>query len=323
MTTEAPAIEIEHLNRVATNGESTPENIYLLGRPTLKRFLRFVRDNAADPFDERVLTSEWHTANRHIRVLEQEEAGLADKPDMTPLTNLGKKYESLLVEFLKDPLVRGSFNTVPTDVALVELDRLVVHQKHIDITFVQSLKKKLGPSPTDDEIFRVSLPFDHPQPPVKWSRMRRDSFVFMSASNDLRFLGTMPLEPNQITNYPPPGNTVGVVGLAVGFGTNFLNAIYAEGRLILNNGSHRAYALRDLGVSHVPCIVQHVSCRDELEMVASDEVREHPDLYLKQPRPSLLKDYFDPRLRKVVPVQRRIRQVTVKFEVEEAYVPAL
>jgi hypothetical protein len=113
-----------------------------------------------------------------------------------------------------------------------------------------------------------------------------------------------------------------VVGLAVGFGTNFLHGIFAEGRLILNNGSHRAYALRDLGITHVPCLVQHVSTRDEFAAVAGDDVGEQPDLYLKHPRPALLKDYFDPKLRKVVPVTRHMRQVTVKFQVDEAYVPS-
>ena len=270
--------------------------------------------------DEGALTEQWEAARRHIGFLEKEEGGFADNPLLTPLTQLD--YEPLLIQFLKDPLVQGNFNTVPTDLALVELDRLVVHQKHIDLTFVRSLKKKLGPTPTQEEIFRTCLPFDHPHPPVKWSRMHRDTFVFMSPSNDLRFLEALSLHPDNIANYPPPGSTVGIVGLAVGFGTNFLNAIFAEGRLILNNGSHRAYALRDLGVTHVPCIVQHVSSREELGVVASEEVREHPDLFLTQPRPSLLKDYFDPKLRTAIPVHRRLRQVTVKFKVDEAYVPA-
>jgi len=34
-------------------------------------------------------------------------------------------------------------------------------------------------------------------------------------------------------------------------------------------------------------------------------------------------DYSDPHLRKIVPVIRRLRQVTVKFQVDEAYVPAI
>src|SRR5207244_8942211 len=143
----------------------------------------------------------------------------------------------------------------------------------------------------------------------------------MSPSNELRFLGTMELLSAQIANYPPPGDLVGVVGIGVGFGSNFLNAVYAENRLILNNGSHRAYALRKLGITHVPCIVQHVSSRDELDMVASSEVCSNPDLYLQRPRPMMLRDYFHPKLHKVMPVHRRLRQVNVPFEVEEQDVP--
>src|SRR5258707_13821332 len=98
----------------------------------------------------------------------------------------------------------------------------------------------------------------------------------MSPSDDMRFLGSMSLEPENITDYPPPGNLAGVVGLAVGFGSNFLNAIYAEKRLILNNGSHRAYALRDLGIARVPCIVQHISSRTEVSVLASTAITDAP-----------------------------------------------
>jgi len=217
----------------------------------------------------------------------------------------------------------NGFNTVPTNIAMVELDLMVVYQKHIDLAHVRHLKNKLGPAPGPEEVFRTCLPFDQPQPPIQWSRARPDTFVFMSPSNDLRFLGAMRLQAGHITDYPPPGTLAGVVGLAVGFGSNFLNALYVEHRLILNNGSHRAFALRELGVTHAPCIVQLVSSREELDVVAPVKVRERPDYYLRHPRPALLKDYFNPKLRKIVPVHRRLRQVTVKFEVDEVYVPAV
>jgi len=139
----------------------------------------------------------------------------------------------------------------------------------------------------------------------------------------MRFLGAMPMAAENIKDYPPPGNLAGVIGLAVGFGSNFLNAIYAENRLILNNGSHRAYALRDLGITRVPCIVQHISSRDELGVLACTAVTDAPNFFLQDRRPMMLKDYFDPRLRKVLRVQRRLRQVTVKFDVDITFVPAL
>ncbi len=302
--------------------DAADENLYLNGRPTMKDFIRYVRSHAVHPPGEGMLVEEWQAANDVVRAIEKEEAGCADHPPIIKL-EVNSKYEPLLIEFLKDPLIRHGFNTVPTEVAMVELDRLVVYQKNIDLAFVRQLKNKLGPAPSDEEIFRTCLPYDHPQPPVTWSRVHHNKFVFMSPSNDLRFLGTMRLQASNIKDYAPPGNLVGVVGIAVGFGSNFLNAVCAENRIILNNGSHRAYALRDMGFTHVPCIVQHVASREQLDVVACTDIREAPDFYLKHPRPSMLKDYFNPKLRKVMPVRRRLHQVTVQFEVDDFSVPAV
>jgi hypothetical protein len=305
-----------------TNGEETDDNIYLLGRPTLAKFLRFMSQQAARsvPRNDGALTDEWRAASEYIQTLEKDEAGIADHP---PIGRLDARLETARNELLKDPLIVHGFNTVPTNFVMVELDRLVVYQKHIDLAHVCRVKSKLGPAPSDEDIFRLCLPAVHPQPPMKWSRVHNDTYVFMSPSNDLRFLRVMPLQAHNITQYPPPGTLAGVVGIAVGFGSNFLNAIHVDNRLILNNGSHRAYALRDLGFTHAPCIVQFVSSRDELDVVPSGDLKENPELYLRHPRPPLLKDYFNPNLRKIAPVRRRLRQVTVKFEVDEGFVPAM
>jgi hypothetical protein len=322
-TDQAEPIERDQPQSIpVANGDDVNENVYLIGRPPLGKFLRFMAHEAVngESLDEGALTDEWRAAHDHIRTLEKEEAGIADHP---PITSLDPRLEPLRDELLKDPLIVNGFNTVPTNIMMVELDRMVVYQKHIDLDHVRKLKEKLGPAPSDEEIFRACLQANHTQPPVKWSRAHRDTYVFMSPSNDLRFLGTMRLKAKHISDYPPPGTLVGVIGIAVGFGSNFMNAIYAENRLVLNNGSHRAYALRELGITHAPCIVQRVSSREELDVVASGDLREHPDLYLRHPRPSILKDYFNPKLRKIIPIHRRLRQVTIKFETDEAYVPAV
>ena len=301
-------------------GSDAEETLYLIGRPPLKDFLKFVRNHAVAPASEGDLTDAWNAAAAVVGRLATEEAGIADDP---PITKLGPAYEPLLIEFLRDPLVHHGFNTVPTDVAMVELDRMVVYQEHIDVTFARRLEQKLGPALTDAELFRTCLPYDHPQPPVKWARASSGKYVFLSPSNDLRFLGHMALEAQHVKEYAPPGNLVGIPGAAVGFGSNFMNAVYADKRLILNNGSHRAFALRRMGVTHAPCIIQHVASREELKVVAASSVKDNPDLYLTHVRPPMLKDYFNPALRVVMPVHRRLRQVTVRIEVEEDFVPAL
>jgi hypothetical protein len=299
---------------------STAETIYLIGRSSPERFLRFVKREGVDPVSESDLIDEWRAAQARIRELRRQEAGFAD--DAT-VGELGDHYESLLIEFLQDPLVRHGFNTVPTEVGMVELDRLVVYQNHIDLAHVARLVGSLERPPDWQDLFRICLPYDHPTPPVAWSRSHDDRFVFHSPSNDLRFLGAIPLERSQVVDCPPTGVVVGVVGITVGFGSNFLNAIKFGNRLILNNGSHRAFALRQLGITHVPCVVQHASSRLDLRMIAPRRLRRSLDSLLEDARPAVLKDYFDERLRTVVRVHRRVRQVTVRFDVDETYVPAL
>jgi len=296
------------------------EHVFLIGRPPLGEYLGFLTVQAVDgqKADLRALADEWRSANDHIRELEEQEAGWADRP---VIGTLPPHLEDLRTRVLADPIFQRSFAIVPSDIGIVELDRLVVFQKHINLNYVRQLQTTLG-SPTEDTVFRVCLPFDHPQPPVEHMRIAANAYTFVSPSTDLRFLEPTLLGSDQVMGYVPQGPIASVVGLVAGFGSNFLNVIHAENRLVLNNGSHRAFALRELGITQAPCIIQHVSRREELEVVGSHDLREKPDLYLRAVRPPLLKDYFDPKLRKVVAVPRRLRQVKITFGVEQVDIPA-
>lgn len=307
---------------VATNGHASmvDDHVFLAGRPSLRQYLAFIKDLAVERPDDRALTEEWRVANEEVERREKLERGYADGVPVGPLP---EHLAPLRARLHEDPLYAHAFDSVETTLGMVELDRLVVYQKHIDLSFARQLMSRLAGTLDDERLFRFCLPFDHPQPPVKWMRTHRDTFVFVSPSNDIRYLGTMSLEARHVVGYPPPGNLVGIVGLAVGFGSNFLNAIQVGDRIVLNNGSHRAYALRALGVTHVPCIVQHVSSREELSVVASSDLKRNPDRYLKPKRPPVLKDYFDPKLHRIVPCVRRLRQVRVKFSIDDGDLPAV
>jgi len=301
--------------------QAADEHVFLIGRPPLEEYLGFltVQTMEGQAADHRVLADEWRSANDHIRELETEEAGLADK---SPIGSALPHLESLSAKVLADPIFQRSFNIVPVTIGVVELDRLVVFQKHINLAYVRSLKESLGSAPSEETIFKMCLPFDHPQPAVNSTRIANNAYVFVSPSMDLRFLEPMFLGSHQIAGYQPTGPVSGVIGLVVGFGSNFLNVIYAEDRLVLNNGSHRAYALREMGLTQAPCIIQYVSRREELKVIAGNDLQQNPELYLKAPRPPLLKDYFDPKLRKLVMVPRKLRQIKVTFGVEQIDVPA-
>lgn len=265
------------------------------------------------------LAAEWRAANDHLKKLEVTEAGFADDPR---ITEISKSQHGLIKEVLDDPIFRRSFQLVPTDIAIVELDRLVIFQKFINLNYVRSLQNKLGKKPTDDEIFRFCLPANHPVPQVRLMQTAANSYTFISPSTDFRFVEAKLFDPGDIVNYQPQGPVTAILGLVIGYGANFLNAIKVENRLILLNGSHRAFALRDMGIAQVPCLIQHVSRREELEILIQGEVSQKPEIYLKAPRPPLLKDYFDFELRKTVQVARKERLVKLTFGVEQNDIPA-
>lgn len=310
----------QHDDSATMTSAPVDRHVFLAGRPPLGEYLGFLSNMAVngEASDVATLSDEWRDANDHIRQLERDEAGL---PDGVEIGALPPELDQLQARVLADPIYKRSFSVVPASIGVVELDRLVVFQKHINLDYVETIKSSLGPAPDVKRVFTCCLPFDHPRPPVRGLPAGNNAYVFISPSTDLRFLEPTLLEEAQIGDYQPRGPVASVVGLMVGFGSNFLNVVAADGRLVLNNGSHRAYALRDLGITSAPCIVQHVSRIDELEVTAP-RLLPNPEIYLKAARPPLLKDYFDPRLRKVISVPRRLRQVRVTFQVETIDVPA-
>jgi hypothetical protein len=290
--------------------------VWLLGQPPLNRYLNYVRDTTVNGRDlaRSQIIEEWRQANDYYGELEVREAGVADDPEIRELDPV---LAPLVRELMADNRWRRGFDTVPALVAMVELDRLIVSQLHVDLVHTETLQARLGSAPTPEALFRFCLPLDRAEAPVQVRRAGSQRFLFWSESSDFRFHDPVLLDPGQIDGHDPCGPLAGVVGLMVGYGSNFLNVVQSDGRLILSNGYHRAYALRALGVTHAPCILQTATRRDELDLIASRTVLEDPAFYLKAARPPLLKDFFDARIRKVLQVRKMLRVVELKFEVKE------
>lgn len=295
--------------------------VFLLGRPPIGEFLGFVRasqSSADESFDLGTLTREWRAANDRVLELEQSEAGFADGPSIQPLPD---DVRLLADQVVSDPMFARAYGQLPVQIGMVELDRLVVFQKHVNLGFVEETKALLGPKPDDLAVARLAFGIDRPLPPAKRLQNANNGFTFVSPSNDLRFLEATLLPP-ELVGHVSGGRPSAYLVLAVGFGSNLLNAIHVNGRLILNNGSHRAYALRDLGITHAPCVIQAVSRPEELELIGNQELSKNQERYLRAPRPSVLRDYFDPSLRKLLRVPRQNRLVRVQFGIDVSDVPA-
>ncbi len=292
--------------------EETEELVWLLGQPHLSDYLTFMRDKVAggEAISPRALADEWRQANDLYYELEQGEAGLADGAGCLALD---PALEGLADEVYADPYYRDTFDTLPSEIRMVELARLVVSQSNIGCGFACELAKELGARPAPETLFRFCLPLDRTLPPVRVRKSGKDSWVFSSPSTDFRLHPAKLLEPASIQGLGGFGPAAAVLALPVGFGSNFLSVVKSDERLLLQNGYHRAYALLDAGITHAPAIVQTVTRLDELRLAAGEDVCEDPAFYFRAARPPLLKDFLDPRLAKRLRAKKM--ETTVEIEI--------
>lgn len=307
---------------VGTAEPIVDQHVFLVGRPPISEFVLYYRNLAVDwrLRDEGRLMDEWRTANDRVRELESTEAAFADDVPILPLPS---EMHELEAEVLADAQFRNAFRFIPVRIGMVELDRMVVFQKHINLSFVRDVHERIGDAElTPGELFRLCIPLVTQPSPVRVAPTGPNSFSFISPSHDFRFVESLLLDPDQLLRYEAMGPVARILGIVVGYGPNYLNALHANGRLILSNGSHRAFALRERGVTHVPCVIQEISRPEELEITGAEDVRRNSSRYLTAPRPPLLKDYFDDHLRKVIAVARKHRTIKLTFNVEVSDIPA-
>jgi hypothetical protein len=306
------------LNDTLTLPAGTEQEMWLLGQAPLRKYLDFVVDIGYGPkiVNRTPLVQEWSAAAAWYEELAQREAGIADKLDCRALD---PALAPLADEVLSSDRFTRSFNHVPARLAMVELARLVVCQNHVTRSFVDRLKERLGPNPDAAALFRFCLPAHDSEAPVQIRELGARRYEFRSDSTDFRFHEPVLLKPKQLADYASFGSVAAALGLIVGYSSNFLNAVCDDdsGRLVLHNGYHRACALMELGVTHAPCVVQTVTSRDELDLVGKPIVVNDPGYFFNAPRPPLLKDFVDPRIRKILPIRKVSRVIEVAFEVRD------
>lgn len=305
----------------STDHNAAEEELWLLGQPPLHHYLSYVEgtviDGSSIPRSE--LVDEWRDANDHYYDLEISEAGAADQIEVFDLPSIMAPMAAAVMD---DARYRRAFDTLPTRFAMVELERLIVAQPHINLTHAKRLRAGLPAKPTPEEVFRFCQPLDRQAPSINIRRVGETRYSFTSESSDFRFREAVLLQPEQIQDGERFGSVAAIIGLVVGFSSNFLTAVQSDNRLLLHNGHHRAFALLDHGITHAPCIIQTVTRLDELGLVAGRTVQKAPAFYFKAARPPLLRDFLDLKIRKVLRIPRLLQMIDVSFDVEDHAISA-
>ena len=295
---------------------NTTSEIRLLGQPPLQDHLSFVRDHVVDGMSINAadVAGRWRDANDRYHELEKNEAGIADDIEVYDPDPI---LEPLIDQTKSDPRYAYTFDTFPTEVAMVELDRLVIYQTHLMQTYAEGLSKRLDQPENPLALYRFCQPQAGSSASVDMHQVGRRRYVFSSVSTDLRQHEPVLFRPEQISGHRTFGPVNSYVGIPIGFGSNFFTGIAYGDRILLHNGYHRAYAMRAHGITHAPCIIQTVTRRDEIEVAAKRDVADDPAFYFASKRPPLLKDFFDPKIATVFEVYRSKKIIEVTFEIRD------
>src|SRR5262249_7449538 len=159
----------------------------------------------------------WRAANDIVCRLQVDEAGHADNPT---LTDVDPSLRGARERLLNDNVFRRSLGVVPIDIKLVELDRLIVPQKHINMNNVRRLQSHIDANADPSSIFNVCMALEHQRENVRCMRATNDSFVFVSPSHDLRFLDAFLLDPSEVHCERGRGILASAVGLMIGYSMN-------------------------------------------------------------------------------------------------------
>lgn len=275
------------------------EHVFVAGRHSFESYRHFVQSRGTKEhrMDEHKLAQTWREMQQQAAEIDAREFGLADGPQFLPIP---EEMSAVAEEAREkaDPQ-RGSRARL-AKWWLVEIDRCMVFQPWVDLDFVRDVQSALVLPVSPADHIAVSTGRLMTQPVVGALQRSDERFVFTSRSTDVRFLGATLLDPSAVQGGPRAGHATHVVAAFFGSGVNCLSAVHINNRLLLTNGTHRAYALRELGLTHVACLVTHVRSSAEKNRLLPPAVKEDEARYFGAERPPLFKDYFDPAVRKIV-----------------------
>jgi len=257
----------------------------------------------------KVISEYWYRARELLRQIETQDSGAAENCETSEITS------SLIGGINLNPAIKYNFADYVYDFKMVEIDNMIAMQREVLLDYVDELSKKIPKKPSEEDLLKFCLIPEKLVPLPKLTQKDSKSWYFTSPSHDLRFLGgsmKKELTKEDIDSAKVGGFPTHVMMLFVGYGVGTMHGYSVNGRIILLNGFHRAYALRRKGIKKIPILLKKIGNADlELPSKIKDLSR---DYLLKHPRPILMKDFFNEDLVRVFKMKKVTSILNVNWD---------
>jgi len=279
-----------------------------------KTLIEYIQTNCTDEEIARLeeINRKWEIGQRIFQTLTEQEAGIQSTVDVRSISDV---FNEKLKRIEQEPQFKNTYEKATHGFRMVEIDKLVTYQNGVYLDFVEKLLKELPRNPSEADLIDICLPLKKEYAPVLRLKSADSSYVYSSDSQDLRVIGSYsrPIEKINLAEDTISGVPVRCLITLIGYGLPIVSVLDVNQMLVLFNGFHRLYALRYLGVTHVPVLVQQIPTLADLP--GSCQAQWFYNL-IAYPRPPLMKDYFTPDLTidtKTIPRKKTIK-VTISHE---------
>ncbi len=280
----------------------------------------YIKSNCIEEEEKRLkdILKNWANANNKFNEISSKEKGLAESIEVK---DIPQDYNKKLEEIKSNVFFQRTFEQLPIEFKLIEIDKLIACQNLVMLDYIKKLTEKFSDKPNMEELINICLSLEKDYPPVSELKLNEQTVIYSSENTDFRFLGAVqkPLEQIDLKSASSGGIPIKGLLLLFGYGGASVNILKVGKKMFLNNGFHRVYALREKGVTHIPAVVQ----------IVKNHLLEFPNIYQGVPReylltterPPLMKDYFDDELTIEVKAKARRRGVKVVWLPEPIDVP--
>lgn len=234
----------------------------------------------------------------------------------TVIREVGSENQEKLQEIETHLKANPFFRTIPHTIKLIEIGKLIALQSHINLDRVELFAQRVKKDSTISELLDFCLAPRKTSSKIEVNLVAQTSFLFCSDDEDVRVanpeIKELPKHDNPISEEKCPALILKVL-----CGDPFIyvlktytqmqspfTGIVKRYQLTLQNGFHRAYLLRSLGFTHMPCALIEPSSASETQLLVGN----WPPEKLQQammPRPPLMKDFFNPDVCETVKVRKR------------------
>ncbi len=249
----------------------------------------------------------WQNIQPYVQQMANNENNIADTIQVKKVPT---RYNKMLDAYRDDVLFAKTFPPHRTEFGIVEIDKLVAAQKTVNLDFCEKLIEEMRGKTDMKHLIKTCLSPDRKQESVQYME-NSGSHIFTSPNSDIRFLGSYLKEliPEDM-EYAGGGLPIAAIISFIGYGVAPINVIRTPTRIVLHNGFHRVYACRALGIKEIPVVIKNVS-NPLLEFPV--QLNGLPREYLlNTPRPTLVKDFFDPNLTLKFKIKKKLKMVKLQ-----------